>query len=55
MSGTVGPEPIELPNPGPFIPQHDPPGQDLPPGGGGPGIHVPPVGPEPGLPDPPAI
>jgi hypothetical protein len=24
------PEPIDLPNPGPFIPQTTPPGQDLP-------------------------
>jgi hypothetical protein len=26
----VQPEPIELPNPGPFVPQINPPGQDLP-------------------------
>lgn len=26
----IGPETIDLPNPGPFVPQKDPPGTDLP-------------------------
>jgi hypothetical protein len=38
---TPGPETIELPNPGPFVPQKHPPGTDLPPPAEAPGLPSP--------------